>query len=105
MLVQSRSNDDPAGRYRYGWALVADWCSAADVSHCLVRRWPERSGPVAVPIDRWGHMPFPPGPMTPAAIGSVIDAHGTGIPLRHLRHAYRTTSRQVDKISSSNPTA
>ncbi|KQU45947.1 hypothetical protein HQO84_24265 [Rhodococcus fascians] len=46
-------------------------------------RWPVRPGPVAVPIDRWGHMPFPADPMTPAAVGAVIAAHRSGRPPRH----------------------
>ncbi|MDJ0362330.1 hypothetical protein [Rhodococcus sp. H29-C3] len=45
--------------------------------------WPERACPVAVPIDRWGHMPFPADAMSPAAIADVVEAHRTGIaPLR-----------------------
>ena len=46
--------------------------------------WPRSVGPVAVPIDRWGHMPLPADPMTPAAVGTVIDAHRSGEPPRHV---------------------
>lgn len=46
-------------------------------------RWPARPGPVAVPIDRWGHMPFPVDSMSPAGVGWVIDAHRIGQPPRH----------------------
>ncbi|OZC63703.1 hypothetical protein CH306_26160 [Rhodococcus sp. 15-725-2-2b] len=44
---------------------------------------PHRGGPVAVPIDRWGHLPLPAAPMTAAEIGSVIAAHCTGNPPAH----------------------
>ncbi|WP_241483847.1 hypothetical protein [Rhodococcoides fascians] len=44
---------------------------------------PHRSGPVAVPIDRWGHLPLPAAPMTAAEIGSVIAAHRTGLSPQH----------------------
>lgn len=46
--------------------------------------WPRSAGPVAVPIDRWGHMPFPADPMTPAAVATVIGAHRSGRPPRHV---------------------
>ena len=44
---------------------------------------PHRGGPVAVPIDRWGHLPLPAAPMTAAEIGSVIAAHRAGISPLH----------------------
>lgn len=42
-----------------------------------------RGGPVAVPIDRWGHLPLPVHSMTAAEIGSVIAAHRTGLSPLH----------------------
>lgn len=39
---------------------------------------PQRSGPVAVPIDRWGHLPLPVTAMTAAEVGAVITRHRTG---------------------------
>lgn len=39
---------------------------------------PLRSGPVAVPIDRWGHLPLPVTAMTAAEVGAVIARHRTG---------------------------
>ncbi|OZD85347.1 hypothetical protein CH260_04870 [Rhodococcus sp. 05-2256-B2] len=39
---------------------------------------PHRSGPVAVPIDRWGHLPLPATAMTAAEVGVVIGRHRTG---------------------------
>ncbi|WP_328813584.1 hypothetical protein [Rhodococcus sp. NBC_00297] len=41
------------------------------------------SGPVMVPIDRWGAVPLPPWAMTPAAITSVMTSHLAGTPARH----------------------
>ncbi|MGU3438144.1 hypothetical protein ACNHUS_34690 [Actinomycetes bacterium M1A6_2h] len=55
-----------------------------------------RPGPVAVPIDRWGHMPFPAAPMTAAAIAGVVAAHRTGTVPPHTptsAHRGRTTDR------------
>ncbi|OZC60513.1 MULTISPECIES: hypothetical protein [Nocardiaceae] len=46
-------------------------------------RWSVHPGPVAVPIDRWGHMPFPAQSMSPAGVGWIVDAHRTGQPPRH----------------------
>ncbi|MDJ0362784.1 hypothetical protein [Rhodococcus sp. H29-C3] len=42
--------------------------------------WPQRACPVAVPIDRWGHMPLPADAMSPVAIAEIVDAHRTGLP-------------------------
>ncbi len=44
---------------------------------------PDRPGPVAVPIDRWGHLPLPAAAMTAAEIGSVIAAHRAGLATLH----------------------
>lgn len=46
--------------------------------------WPDRPGPVAVPIDRWGHMPLPAAPMTAPEIGAVVHAHRKGTPPQHI---------------------
>ncbi|WP_188544104.1 hypothetical protein [Rhodococcoides trifolii] len=43
-----------------------------------------RPGPVAVPIDRWGHLPFLPVSMTAAAIAGVVAAHRTGTVPSHI---------------------
>ncbi|OZC59832.1 hypothetical protein CH267_06915 [Rhodococcus sp. 06-621-2] len=45
--------------------------------------WPDRPGPVALPIDRWGHLPLPAAPMTAAEVGTVIAAHRTGLSPQH----------------------
>lgn len=45
--------------------------------------WPDRPGRVAVPIDRWGHLPLPAAAMTAAEIGAVVHAHRTGIAPQH----------------------
>ncbi|MDJ0362254.1 hypothetical protein [Rhodococcus sp. H29-C3] len=45
---------------------------------------PNRAGPVAVSIDRWGHMPLPPVAMSPAAIADIVRAHATGQPPRRI---------------------
>ncbi|MDV8079548.1 hypothetical protein R4P47_23545 [Rhodococcus sp. IEGM 1370] len=63
---------------------------------------PHRGGPVAVPIDRWGHLPLPAAPMTAAEIGSVIAAHRTGIsplhtPRRRISRS-RADAEQVDIV-------
>lgn len=57
--------------------------------------WPIRSGPIAVPIDRWGHMPFPVAAMTAAEIGSVIARHRAGNAPLH-------TSRSQSAVDSRN---
>ncbi|OLT35016.1 hypothetical protein BJF84_15835 [Rhodococcus sp. CUA-806] len=56
--------------------------------------WPHRAGPVAVPIDRWGHMPFPPTAMAPDAVAAVVRAHLAGAPPRRTT---RPARRSVDE--------
>lgn len=70
--------------------------------------WPHRPGPIAVPIDRWGHLPFPVAAMTAADIGAVIAAHRTGSAPHHTpRHRHVTSSddrggtEQLPAIESS----
>nr|WP_249277091.1 hypothetical protein [Rhodococcus sp. 06-621-2] len=60
---------------------------------------PDRPGPVAVPIDRWGHLPLSLHAMTTAEIGAVIAAHRTGLapphaPVRRTRAAPKVTDHQ-----------
>ncbi|WP_027507169.1 hypothetical protein [Rhodococcus sp. UNC23MFCrub1.1] len=43
------------------------------------------SGPVVVPINRWGAVPLPLVSMAPAAIASVVTSHLAGTPARHRR--------------------
>lgn len=53
--------------------------------------WPVYTGPVAVPIDRWGHMPFPVDAMSADAIADLILAHLSGAaPSRTTRARTRT---------------
>ncbi|MDJ0395850.1 hypothetical protein QMK17_21260 [Rhodococcus sp. G-MC3] len=54
--------------------------------------WPQRTCPVAVPIDRWGHMPFPADAMSAAAIADIVEAHRTRLPPRRspLGKGYET---------------
>ncbi|OZC42693.1 hypothetical protein CH289_27265 [Rhodococcus sp. RS1C4] len=60
---------------------------------------PHRGGPVAVPIDRWGHLPLPAAPMTAAEIGSVIAAHRTGLsPLHTPRRRISNPLSDVEHI-------
>ncbi|WP_230598326.1 hypothetical protein [Rhodococcoides fascians] len=54
--------------------------------------WPTRSGPIAIPIDRWGHMPLPVTAMSAAEIGSVIALHRTGNAPLHSSRGHRTVS-------------
>ncbi|WP_206031026.1 hypothetical protein [Rhodococcus sp. B10] len=56
---------------------------------------PDHGGPVAVPIDRWGHLPLPAAPMTAAEIGTVIAAHRTGLSPLHTPRR-RITRPQAD---------
>lgn len=60
---------------------------------------PGGSGPVVVPIDRWGAVPLPPGAMTPAAITSVMTSHLVGTPARHRP----LTARPGPARSSAEP--
>ena len=62
--------------------------------------WPQRSGPVAVPIDQWGHMPFPPHSMAPDAIAAVVHAYLTDAPPR--RKSRRPARRRVDDENSQD---
>lgn len=62
--------------------------------------WPRRPGPVAVPIDRWGHMPFPATAMTPDSVAVVVRAHFTGAP---PRRAPRPARRRFDEQSNELP--
>jgi hypothetical protein len=61
-------------------------------------QWSHRPGPVAVPIDPWGHMPFPVTPMSPDGISSVVHAHLAGAPPRRLprRMQRRRADQQMD---------
>lgn len=56
--------------------------------------WPIRSGPIAVPIDRWGHMPLPVATMTAPEIGSVIAMHRAGNAPPHTSRRHRVVSSQ-----------
>lgn len=60
--------------------------------------WSGRQSPVAVSIDRWGHLPLPADAMTPAAIAGVIAAHRAGAPPRRtpIRLRGHDPSRSVD---------
>ena len=60
--------------------------------------WPQRRGPVAVPIDRWGHLPLPVTAMTAAEVGAVIARHRTGAsPLHTPRHPIVRPSDDADR--------
>lgn len=62
---------------------------------------PDRRGPVAVPIDRWGHLPLPVTAMTAAEVGAVIAAHRTGVSPSHIpRHHIH---KQPDDADRSEP--
>jgi hypothetical protein len=60
-------------------------------------------GPVAVPIDRWGHLPLPVTAMTAAEIGTVITRHRTGTSPLHAPR--RPTVRQSDDADRTVPIA
>ncbi len=64
---------------------------------------PERLGPVAVPIDRWGHLPLPVTAMTAAEVGAVIAGHRTGDPPLHTPR--RPIIRPNDSADRSDPIA
>lgn len=60
---------------------------------------PGGSGPVVVPIDRWGAVPLPPVAMTPAAITSVMTSHLAGTPARHRPLPTRSGPRRSSEPS------
>lgn len=64
---------------------------------------PDRRGPVAVPIDRWGHLPLPVTAMTAAEVGAVIARHGAGVSPLHTPR--RPIIRPSDGADQSNPIA
>lgn len=68
---------------------------------------PQRRGPVAVPIDRWGHMPLPVTAMTAAEVGALIAGHRTGVAPLHtpLRPIIRPSDRtgRGDPIAAPEP--
>jgi hypothetical protein len=70
---------------------------------------PQRRGPVAVPIDRWGHLPLPVTAMTAAEVGAVIARHRTGVsPLHTPRRPIIRPSGGADRgepITASEPVA
>ncbi|WP_088942416.1 hypothetical protein [Rhodococcus sp. 1168] len=66
--------------------------------------WPQRACPVAVPIDRWGHMPLPAAAMSAAAIAEIVDAHRTGLPPRRGSVPHRRRGRSDDTHDAA-PTA
>ncbi|OZD60775.1 hypothetical protein CH263_19970 [Rhodococcus sp. 06-1059B-a] len=55
--------------------------------------WPQRPSPVAVPIDRWGHMPLPADAMSPDAIADVVGAYRLGAPPRRTPVRPRSSGR------------
>ena len=60
---------------------------------------PDRRGPVAVPIDRWGHLPLPVTAMTAAEVGAVIARHRIGVSPLHTprRLVVRPTDGGTDR--------
>ncbi|MDV8077979.1 hypothetical protein R4P47_15560 [Rhodococcus sp. IEGM 1370] len=64
---------------------------------------PHCPGPVAVPIDRWGHLPLPVTAMTAAEVGAVITGHRTGASPLHTPR--RPTIRPSDDTDRSDPIA
>ncbi|MGF0313781.1 hypothetical protein [Rhodococcus sp. IEGM1428] len=62
---------------------------------------PQRRGPVAVPIDRWGHLPLPVTAMTAAEVGAVIARHRTGVSPLHTPR--RPIIRPSDGTDRSDP--
>jgi hypothetical protein len=60
--------------------------------------WPVYTGPVAIPIDRWGHMPFPVDAMSAAAIADLVHAHLTGA--APPRTSTRTRPRRPNHIEA-----
>ena len=66
-------------------------------------RLSDRGGPVAVPIDRWGHLPLPVTAMTAAEVGAVITRHRSGASPLHTPR--RPTIRPSDGTDRSEPIA
>ncbi|QII03799.1 hypothetical protein BH92_26905 (plasmid) [Rhodococcoides fascians A21d2] len=64
---------------------------------------PQRRGPVAVPIDRWGHLPLPVTAMTAAEVGALIAGHRTGVSPLHTPR--RPIIRPSDGTDRSEPVA
>ena len=64
---------------------------------------PDRRGPVAVPIDRWGHLPLPVTAMTAAEVGAVIARHRIGASPLHTPR--RPIIRPSGGVDHSEPTA
>jgi hypothetical protein len=64
---------------------------------------PDRRGPVAVPIDRWGHLPLPVTAMTAAEVGAVIARHRAGASPLHTPR--RPVIRPFDGTDRSEPIA
>ena len=63
---------------------------------------PQRRGPVAVPIDRWGHLPLPVTAMTAAEVGAVIAGHRAGAsPLHTPRRPVIRPSASTDRREPS----
>nr|WP_249277082.1 hypothetical protein [Rhodococcus sp. 06-621-2] len=60
--------------------------------------WPDGPGPLAIPIDRWGHLPLPAHAMTAAEVGTVIAAHRTGFASLHTpRRRTRSTPEDAEQ--------
>jgi hypothetical protein len=64
---------------------------------------PQRRGPVAVPIDRWGHLPLPVTAMTAAEVGAVIARHRIGVSPLHTPR--RPIVRPSDDADRRDPSA
>lgn len=109
--IPSQSGDESSPAQLWGrWEAVLQFSdrypSTALLAEQLRRgsfpdmgQWPHRPGPVAVPIDRWGHMPFPATAMTPDAVSAVVRAHLAGAPPRRTP---RPTRRRFDEQSNEH---
>ncbi len=64
--------------------------------------WSDYTGPVAVPIDRWGHMPFPVDAMSAAAIAGLVTAHQTGASVRRISRTSARPRRPGDTDDPDN---
>ncbi len=113
-IAPTNSTDVEPATMWHRWHTVLQFSERYPSTMLLAEHWqrntcpdltelPQRRGPVAVPIDRWGHLPLPVTALTAAEVGAVIAGHRAGTsPLHSPR---RSVIRPSDGADRRDPSA